>query len=187
MSCLFLRHRFVRNFFDYDDSEVIECVPRFPKVFVDRYCVVPFDVIPVFVYSPVSLLGLQFHDILFLVPFVAESEVYCVGRLKSSIRCLISNLFFRDLSVKKLVLTMWVQHFASARPRHGVHLPFDSGFFLTTLLFLIRVFPKMSRKFLLRLKQTSGFSTNFRLSDGLICKIFHVSSRTYLICGRRLS
>ena len=60
------------------------------------------------------------------------------------VRCLISNLFFRDLSVKKLVLTMWVQHFASARPRHGVHLPFDSGFFLTTLFFLIRVCPKMS-------------------------------------------
>ena len=84
MSCLFLRHCFVRNFFDYDDSEVIECMPRFPKVFVDRYCIVSLDVIPVFVYSPVSLLGLQFPDILFLVAFVAESEVYCVGRLTSS-------------------------------------------------------------------------------------------------------
>ena len=84
MPGLFFGHCRVRNFFNYDDPEVIEGVSRLPEVLVDRYCVVPLGIIPVLVDSSVCFLGLQLPNVLLPVTSVAEGEVDGIGRFATS-------------------------------------------------------------------------------------------------------
>ena len=61
---MLLRHIFVVNFFDDDHPKIVETVARFPEMLVDRDRIFSFHVVTMFVYTTISLLRLQFSDIL---------------------------------------------------------------------------------------------------------------------------
>ena len=75
---------------------------------------------------------------------------YMAFLLRQPVFCRTSNLFRPDPSVNTLVFTMWVQHRASALPRHGVHLP-DFLVVRTILPPDSLVCPRTSLRFLFRL------------------------------------
>ena len=64
MSDLLFRHVFIVDLFDDNHAKVIETVASFTKMFIDRDCVLSFDVVSVFIDSSIRLLGRQLSDIL---------------------------------------------------------------------------------------------------------------------------
>ena len=69
----------VFNLFDHDDSKIpVEGVASTTEMLVYLYRVWTFNIVPMFIDSPVALLAFQFPYILFTLAFVAPSDVNCV-------------------------------------------------------------------------------------------------------------
>ena len=76
MSDFFLGHRLILDFFNYDESEIIKTVVFAAEVSVYVDGILPFRIVPMFIYSPIGLLGFQLANILFaILASVAPGEI----------------------------------------------------------------------------------------------------------------
>ena len=79
MSDFFFGHRLILDFFNYDESEIVETVVFAAEMSVYVDGIFPFCVVPMFVYSSIGLLGFQLANILLaILATVAPGEIYSV-------------------------------------------------------------------------------------------------------------
>ena len=98
MSDFFFGHRLILDFFNYDESEIIETVVFATEVSVYVDGILPFRIVPMFVYSSIGLLGFQLANILLaILATVAPGEIYRV--LGTTVGFLADFEFFPACSV----------------------------------------------------------------------------------------